>query len=116
MRQYLLAGVLVALGLVTTGCNALTGNVDVRYSVTGTATRASITYASSSAGTGQTGDVTLPWSFSWTAKKGDFVYVSAQNAGTSGCVRVEITLDGDVLDSQQSCGEFVIASVSGLAE
>jgi hypothetical protein len=88
----------------------------VVYNVTGTATRASMTYATSGGGTAQQGDRALPWSFNWMAKRGDFVYVSAQNSGSTGCVTVEIKVRDKVFQTTQSCGAFVIATASGSVE
>lgn len=88
----------------------------VDYTVSGSAARASMTYATSGGGTSQTGDLTLPWTFGTTMSPGDFVYLSAQNGGSSGCVTVEIRVRKTVFKSTQSCGAFVIATVSGTVE
>lgn len=88
----------------------------IDYTVSGTAVRASMTYATASGGTSQTGDLALPWTFATTMSPGDFVYLSAQNAGSSGCVTVEIRVRKTVFKSTQSCGAFVIATVSGTVE
>lgn len=101
----------VALSVVSCK-NPLSTSRGVTYSVGGSASRASMTYSGSNESTLQTGDVTLPWSHSFGARKDDFVYLSAQNAGSTGCVRVTITVDGDELETGQSCGAFVIATVS----
>jgi hypothetical protein len=88
----------------------------IEYHVTGSATRASMTYATAGNGTAQAGDRALPWSFDWTANRGDFVYLSAQNAGQAGCVTVEIKVRGATFKTTQSCGAFVIATASGSVE
>ena len=93
------------------GKNILTGSGTVTYRVNGTAARADLTYEASS-GTSQQANVTLPWSTNRPAKTGDFLYISAQNAGQTGCVNVEIVSGDKVLKSTQSCGAFVIASAS----
>lgn len=106
--------------LALTGCkggNPLTGSSNIEYRVSGTLTgmRGSITYQSSSGGTSQTSDSTLPWSYSLTAHKDDFLYVSVQNSGRDGCVRAEIYRGDKILDSGFSCGAFVIATASASA-
>lgn len=88
----------------------------VQYRVTGTATQASMTYATSGGGTAQQGDRFLPWSFETTMSTGDFVYISAQNSGETGCVNVEIRVRAVTYKSTQSCGAFVIATASGSVE
>jgi len=88
----------------------------VTYVVTGTASRASMTYATADSGTAQQGARGLPWQHSWVADMGEFAYLSAQNDGSSGCVTVEIKLDNAPWKSTQSCGAYVIASVSGSVE
>jgi hypothetical protein len=91
-------------------------NAWVEYSVTGTATRASMTYATASNGTAQQSERGLPWKHEWMADAGEFTYISAQNDGSTGCVRVEIKLRNVPWKSTQSCGAYVIASVSGSVE
>lgn len=88
----------------------------VEYTVSGTATRASLTYATSGGGTAQQADRALPWTFSWTANRGDFVYISAQNSGQTGCVSVTITVRSATYKTTQSCGAFVIATASGTVD
>lgn len=103
----------VACALSLLSCtNTVPSPRGVKYSVGGTASRASMTYSGSGGSTLQAGDSSLPWSYSFGARKDDFVYLSAQNAGSTGCVRVTIAVDGDELETGQSCGAFVIATVS----
>jgi len=72
------------------------GNYYVKYSVTGTASTVNITIENESGGTSQYSDVTLPWEYSFKAYAGTgtydylFVYVSAQNQGSSGSVTATI--------------------------
>lgn len=110
----------IGLGLAVAGCgsspNKPSQYAKVEYNVTGSASRASMTYATSNGGTSQQGDRTLPWSFSTTMSAGEFVYLSAQNSGQSGCVNVEIRVRSQYYKSTQSCGAFVIATVSGTVE
>lgn len=86
----------------------------IEYKVTGTATSsASLTYANASEGTSQLSSATLPWTYKFSAKSGQFLYISAQNNGSFGCVDVEILKDGRAFKSSFSCGAFVIATASG---
>lgn len=90
------------------------GSGSVEYLVRGTASAASMTYATGGGGTSQTGDRTLPWSVTTTGfVSGQFVYISAQNGGSTGCVTVEIRKRGNSYKTEQSCGAYVIASASG---
>ena len=106
-RLTFLAGALVAVGVGACGGGSSTEPTRfsaVEYRVTGTATRASMTYATSGGGTAQQADRTLPWSFDTTMSRGEFVYISAQNSGSSGCVNVEIRVRSQSFRSTQSCG------------
>jgi ABC-type glycerol-3-phosphate transport system substrate-binding protein len=100
------------LAVACSGKNPLTGSGTVTYRVTGSTSRADVTYANSSDGTSQQSNVTVPWSYPRASESGDFLYISAQNAESSGCVQVEIISGDDVLESSQSCGAFVIATAS----
>jgi len=65
----------------------------------------------------QRSDVALPFQTgAFSAKKGDFVYISAQKNGSTGCVSVEIRVDGKSFGGNTSCGAFVIATASGTLE
>lgn len=64
--------------------------------VEGTATAVDISYS----GGGTTGDVnnaTLPWQRTFTASKGDVLFVSGANVSASGTVRVIILSGGNIL-------------------
>lgn len=62
----------------------------VRYTVLGTADRASITYVSGKGESSQIANAILPWVEIVYLAKGDFVSLSAQNAGEEGSVEVDI--------------------------
>ena len=86
----------------------------IKYEVTGTASTVDITYENRDGGTSQISDRYLPWEYTFTGKSGDFVYVSAQNQGSSGTVTVTI-YDGDrILDTSTSSGAYVIATASDM--
>jgi len=88
---------------------------DVEYSVTTSAApRVSlITYAGSGGSTLQTSNASTPWSYTFSASSGAFLYVSAQNDNFNTCVTVSITIRGSLLKTGTSCGAFTIATVSG---
>ena len=106
--------VLAVASVSCKGGNPLTGS-SIEYRVSGTAVRGSITYQNSSGGSSQTSDTVLPWSYSLTASRDDFLYVSVQNSAREGCVRAEIYRGDRVLESGFSCGAFVIATASASA-
>jgi len=85
---------------------------EVKYRVTGTAARASLTYETPS-GTEQQQKVKLPWYITFDATLGQFAYLSAQNEGESGNVIVEILVDGLPWKKATSSGAYSIASCSG---
>jgi hypothetical protein len=88
----------------------------VKYEVTGSegATEASLTYEAPNGATQQEGSVRLPWDYESAAfTNGSFLYVSAQNKSSSGCVSVSISKGGAVIKTARSCGEYVIATASG---
>jgi len=85
----------------------------VKYEVTGTAKTVFVTYVNESGGTSQESNVSLPWSYTFTAKPGDFVYISAQNEGETGSVTVTIYKNGSIFKTSTSSGAYVIAEASG---
>jgi hypothetical protein len=88
-------------------------SVYAKYEVSGSAQTVFITYENQDGGTSQRDDVKLPWSHSFQSEKGAFVYISAQNLGDSGDVRVTIFRDGVNFKSSSSSGAYVIATASG---
>ncbi|MGE0363051.1 MAG: hypothetical protein AB7R67_20225 [Vicinamibacterales bacterium] len=106
--------ILVAfVGATLASCDTITGASNIEYRIGGGAARVSVTYQSSSDGTSQAASVTPPWSYSWKAKRGDFLYVSAQVIQGNGTVIVSIYKDGDLVDSAQGTGFGAIATASG---
>jgi hypothetical protein len=88
----------------------------VEYKVTGTATSsASLTYANSAGGTSQSSNAALPWSFKFSAKSGQFLYISAQNNDKYGCVDAVIVVDGKDFKTGSGCGAYAIGTASGSA-
>lgn len=77
----------------------------------------SVTQASEDGATSQFNNIKAPYkSGPLLFKKGDFVYLSAQNQNNSGEVTVEIFVDSRLYKSTRSVGEYCIASVSGKIE
>ena len=105
--------VLAAAILFIAGCSF---EREVRYEVTGTAALVDITIENSSGGTSQYADVAPPWTYDFSAKVDDFVYVSAQNATSTGSVTATIKIDGDTFKTSTSSGAYVIATASGSVE
>lgn len=87
----------------------------VTYKVDGTAARADMTYQVAGGSTQQSANAALPWQWSFVPNSpSDFLYISAQNAGSTGCVHVAIYQGNSTtpLREAQSCGAFVIATAS----
>lgn len=56
------------------------------------------------------------WQRSFTMARGSFAYVSAQRKEGSGTIKCEILIDGRVVESATSSGQYVIATCSGRVE
>lgn len=85
----------------------------VRYRVGGTASEADITIENESGGSEQK-TIDVPWSETFEAELGQFVYVSAQSQDDAErTINCEIQVNGAVLESAESRGQYVIASCSG---
>lgn len=93
---------------------------EVLYEVEGTATSVDITMETPS-GTSQGSNKKVPLAskdsgkrgISLTMERGDFVYISAQNQGSSGTVTCKISVDGVVISKVTSSGAYTIASCDG---
>lgn len=73
----------------------------------------SLTYANETGATVQE-DTTSPWSKSFTAPAGQFLYLSAQrDYSGSGKISCTITDGAKVIQTAESSGQYVIASCSG---
>jgi hypothetical protein len=95
------------------GCDLFFKPDIVQYSVTGTASSVNITLNNATGGTEQYSDVPLPWEKEYSDFQDWFLYLSAQNQGSSGTVIVEIYHNGKLIDSAASSGAYVIATASG---
>ncbi len=88
------------------------GTYTVTYKMSGTARRADLTYQNAQGGSEQK-EVALPWSISFSATDGQFVYLSGQNTGEYGSVTCAILLNGTSVKQSTSEGAYKIASCSG---
>jgi len=85
---------------------------NVEYKITGTASTVDVTLNNSTGGTEQFSNVPLPVTYTYNDFKDWFLYISAQNQGTSGSVTVSIYVNDDLKKSSTSSGAYVIATAS----
>jgi hypothetical protein len=117
----LLIGGLIVYVAVTDDREGSGGTTDVPtssshslvYRVDGESRQASITYENESGDTSQETEATLPWEESFSVEEGSFAYVSAQRGGAPGDITCTIELDGVVMESNTSSGEYSICTASG---
>jgi|GEM_PF-904225 len=86
---------------------------NVKYEIKGTAKQVSITYRLYGDDTRQERGVRLPWTYEFTAKSGDFLYISAQNMKDEGNIEVNIYKNGYLYKSGSARGGYTIATASG---
>jgi hypothetical protein len=84
----------------------------VTYTVSGGDGAGTITYENENADTSQATQVATPWTYTFTAVDGAFLYVSAQNAG-GGTITCSISVDGTIAESNKSEGQYAICEASG---
>jgi len=84
----------------------------VEYKITGTASSVFVTLSNATGGTEQFSNVRVPHTYSFETFRDRFLYVSAQNLGTSGSVTVTIYLHGRAVATSTSSGAYVVASAS----
>ncbi len=128
MKKFIIIGIfLLVLSLV--GCSVeisapLSTFPEVVYKVSGTAITVNVTLNNASGGTEQYGDVQLvfegadgyewvPVTYSYSSFTDNFLYISAQNQGEVGSVRVDIYVNGQLFKTSRSSGAYVIATASG---
>lgn len=103
---------LITLVLLTcSACATSQKSYRVTYEVGGTAKSVNLTYTNESGGTEQR-NADLPWSKTFSARDGDFLYISAQDQGGSGDVVAYIILNGNTKKSAHSSGPYTIATSS----
>lgn len=108
------------LALVLAGCGG-GGNSPATYTVRYTVQAGpldvapvSLTYRNANGGDTQVASQTLPFTLTFTATEGQFLFLSAQRGSSNGSVSVFITADGRDVRNATSTGPFVIASASAL--
>ena len=84
----------------------------VEYVVDGTARSAHVTYTNKDGGT-EMENVELPWSKTFQARSGHFLYISAQISYSGGGVQTEIKANGKTFKEAYLNGAHNIASVNG---
>lgn len=124
-KKIFLVGLSLILLFTFVGCDSILwdGVYDVKYVVSRTAQTVDLTIENTSGGTSQYSNKSIPWEyeFSVSVSRYDyaFVYVSAQNNGSSGSVTSEIyvkkcTEENYLLfKTSTSVGSYVIATSSG---
>lgn len=96
----------------TSAATRARGLHEVTYTISGSARRGMMTYATPSGQAQQTH--ALPWAKRFQAKSGQQLYVSAQNQGAAGSITCTVTVDGKRIKSNTSSGGYVIAACSGM--
>jgi hypothetical protein len=104
------------------GSSSDSSSVEVLYEVEGTAKGANLTLEAVT-GTVQQNDKAVPLvgkstgkrGLTFTMPRGHFVYISAQNKGSSGTITCRITVDGVAISTNTSSGGYAIASCTGTA-
>jgi hypothetical protein len=84
----------------------------VTYVVDGTVREAGVTYQNDQGGSQQE-TVQIPWQKSFRMARGSFLYISARNQGSFGCISVRITINGTEFKRSDGKGGYTIASASG---
>ena len=113
LKRYTLSVVFLALLGACGGGDDDEGRASatVTYTVSGTGTTsASVTYTSAN-GADQQSVVNLPWTHSFTGRRNEFLYVSAQNRNSSGSLQVTLSYAG-AFKSPIANGGFPIATQS----
>ena len=113
MIRYLL--ILLFIGqsftLALSGCDLLDGKIDIEYKLTGSASLVDVTYTNKNGGTSQESNVSVPWAKSFSINCEEFLYISAQNQGSSGSVTTRINVDGEKF--KQGSGNIVYDGLHG---
>jgi hypothetical protein len=76
----------------------------VEYTITGTAVTVDVTLNNSDGGTSQYTGVSVPHTYTYPDIKDWFLYISAQNNGSSGSVTVSIYLNDNLFKTSTSSG------------
>ena len=114
-RKYFLVVLFLILAMFLSGCGGVVTpdyEYKVEYKISGTAKSVSVTLSNPTGGTEQYSDVSLPKTYHYHYFPNNFLYISAQNNGSSGTVRVKCYYKGQLKDSAYSEGAYVIATAS----
>ena len=104
---------LVAITLLCgSGCTSPVGPSNVTYEVTGSATRATVTFVNAHGGS-QATNVMLPWAYAFNAERKEFLSLSAQVVRGDGTVTVTIRKGTSVWKSAAAAGLSSVAVVAG---
>ena len=104
----LLAGIVISCGLCSS-VDKITGVNEIEYVVTGTAETVSVTLQNKDDGISQFPNVKLPYRHKM--HKAGYCYVSAQNDGKTGSVKVAIYKNGSLMKESETTGAYVISTV-----
>lgn len=85
----------------------------VEYRIDDNAAYADLTFTNASGATEQHERVKLPFSFTFSAQPGQFVYIAAQNSGEVGKVICHILVNGTEVQNATSSGAYAIATCHG---
>lgn len=105
---FLLAGVVISCGLCSTA-EKISGVNEIEYVVTGTAETVSVTLQNKDDGISQFPNVKLPYKYKM--HKAGYCYVSAQNDGKTGSVKVALYKNGSLMKESETTGAHVISTV-----
>lgn len=103
---------ILGVGIACRESRPKANSYSITYEVTSTDTDgASVTYSNDNGSTEQQ-NVGIPWVKRFTAKPGQFLYLSAQNRNDFGSLTVRINVDGKTVKIANSNGGYAIASTS----
>jgi hypothetical protein len=103
--------VVLSTGACSSSPTAPSGS-EVEYRIVGSTTRASVSYRNATGGTTQS-EITVPWSYRWSAERGDFLYLLALNKLDSGTIKAQIYKRGTLYKESESNRGFGSVAVSG---
>jgi hypothetical protein len=107
---------LAGLACAAAGCDLITGQSNITYEVTGTATRIGVIYENEQGSTSQIASTAVPWSYSFKAERHDLLYVSAQIVEGDGSITVTIRKGSSSWKTAFASGLGSTATTSGTLE
>jgi hypothetical protein len=103
MRNRMKKIAIAILCLLITPLSCSLFQYDVQYRVTGSAANADLGYNTNS-GYSQTTATPLPWTYSFSAIRGDRLFLEAKVGAGGGSLTIEILIDGKVMRSDTASG------------